>query len=492
MRTIDNIPTPEDFDLNGELHSEITTADIPIAPGSSEDSVPTETGSSSTCKSPVEKTSEAVSDTQKSSGELVKLHELHPTQAEQEPLDTFPIEVLPEPMKGFVEGISNSRQVPVALPAICALGVVSAAIGKGLRLEGGLPDISTPANLYLLVGASSGVGKSISSVRVASVLYAFEIESNIRIVCEDTTNEALIRALEKNNECLTSLSTDARDAIENLCGRYRDGSTDEGILLKAYSWEPHIVDRVKTDALRLRRPCLSITWLVQPDKIDLLFSQASLIEGGLLPRFLACQINAHPQKLDRTRKELPTELQNAWNVSVEDVLKSYRSLKSPEFVHIDEEAKSILDEYHETARQLQIGALKDRSEFVARYHENALRLALVIHTAAHGRNAHPKALNASTARNAVELHQWFTRRQIEILERGNAKIRECLEDRVLSLIDQNPQGIIKSEVYRKRIVNTADQADELLEEMVKIGKLRVNESKPPTGGHPVRRYLRKT
>jgi hypothetical protein len=486
MKTLADIPAPEDFDDKGVLIASSSGGETPSE-------LKEQAKDSDPIAEPSEDETQNSDDSSKETPvELHELHDLHVAQVAQEPSGSFPIEVLPEPMRGFVEGIANSRQLPIALPAVCALGVLSTGIGKGLRLQGGLPDMSTPANLYLLVGAASGTGKSSAIVRIANALYNFEESHKIRIVCEDATNEALIKVLFQNKECMMSLSSDARDATENLAGRYRDGGkTDEGVFLKGFSWEPHTVDRVTREPLRLRRPCLTILWLVQPDKIDLLFGKASLKEGGLLPRFLSCQVNAVPQKLDWSREELPKELQEAWNESIDGVLTSYRSLEDPEFVQIDKQARLVLADYHEKARQLQLGELSDYSEFIARYHEQALRLALVMHVGEHGGEAHLVPLSLSTARGAIKLHEWFSKCQLEILAQSETKSGRDMANQILKLIDEKTGGISKTDVYRKRIVKTADQATKILDAMVESGLIEVKETTPKGGGHTVLRYLRK-
>lgn len=65
-----------------------------------------------------------------------------------------------------------------------------------------------------------------------------------RMFTEDTTAEALAKLLERNDEQILSWP-DASKTIQNLEGRYtEERMADDGLYVKAYTGDPHIVDRV--------------------------------------------------------------------------------------------------------------------------------------------------------------------------------------------------------------------------------------------------------
>ena len=428
---------------------------------------------------------------QQSGSELHDLHELHAAHTPQDPPGAFPIDALPEPMREIVATIAYVRQLPIEIPAVCSLALMSGAIGKGLRVES-LPDQTTPANGYYLIAAGSGIGKGVGCDQLSQCLREFKTDRDVRLICEDATNEALGLVLQKNDECLISLSTDARDVIENVCGRYRDkGKTDEGILLKAYSWEACIVDRVTRDEIKLEHPCLVILWLVQPDKLDLMFGKQSLREGGLLPRFHVCRIDCDPQKLDRSRGAIEDRVKKGWRKLVTEVLCRFRMLNTTQFIKCDEEAVSVLDDYRETVRLRQIGPMRDISSFAARWNEQAWRLALVLHVGTHGAMARNFSLSSATAKAAVRIQEWFVQQQIAILEQGKAQTHEAVEAKVLALFSGPVTAITATDVNRKRITRNAEDAHALLNEMAASGKLTVENVPPPKrGGHTTRLYRR--
>lgn len=251
----------------------------------------------------------------------------------------------------MVRAVARSERVPDALPGVIALGILSASIGAGLEVQSG-PQCTTRGNLFLLASAESGSGKSECFRFIAEASLARQgqlmehwrtttgpkiqaeiraIESQLKkldrsiaktsdpaeldrlkgemeyklarqdelksqsssplLVAQDTTTERLAVLLQLNAEVIFSMSSDARKLCDNLLGRYSKNSmTDESLYLCGYSGDPVRVDRQGRDPVTLRRPCLGLLWLVQPDALDLLLNESSLSQSGFLPRCLITHI----------------------------------------------------------------------------------------------------------------------------------------------------------------------------------------------------------
>jgi hypothetical protein len=67
--------------------------------------------------------------------------------------------MLPPRLEAIVKAIAEAYHVPDVMPAAIALAIVSAAMGKGLRIASG-PGRKTMGNLFFLISAGSGTGKS--------------------------------------------------------------------------------------------------------------------------------------------------------------------------------------------------------------------------------------------------------------------------------------------------------------------------------------------
>lgn len=59
----------------------------------------------------------------------------------------------------MARAISESTLVPDNLSGACVLGILSASLGKGIQVQSG-PDRLTRGNLYIVLSALSGTGKS--------------------------------------------------------------------------------------------------------------------------------------------------------------------------------------------------------------------------------------------------------------------------------------------------------------------------------------------
>lgn len=84
----------------------------------------------------------------------------------------FPLEALPEPMRAFVAEVARVHQLPPELPGSMALAVVSAGLGQSVVLAN--PPHETPPNLYYLLTAPSGTGKTAAYSMATKPLFALQ------------------------------------------------------------------------------------------------------------------------------------------------------------------------------------------------------------------------------------------------------------------------------------------------------------------------------
>ena len=302
----------------------------------------------------------------------------------------FPLDALPTAMASIIAAVSRSERVPLALPAVCALGIASAAIGAGLQVASG-PNRVTRGNLYLLASAESGSGKSETFRIIAAPLKDHEkrriemwrketwpqLQSEIGvlereidllqkkaaktteqmdrdrmlgelafklarkdeltrlavtpcIIAQDVTTERLASLLRDHREVLFSASADARKLVDNLLGRYNPGkTTDESLYLMAYSGDPVRVDRQGRESVILNSPCLALLWFVQPDLLIKLFDEESLSASGFLPRLLLCQTNAAPRRIEGEPQILSESVCGQWAQLIGDLLANFHAADKP-------------------------------------------------------------------------------------------------------------------------------------------------------------------
>ena len=407
----------------------------------------------------------------------------------------FPVDALPPTMALLVSAVARCERVPLALPGVCALGVISAAIGAGLEVTSG-PNRATRGNLFLLASAESGSGKSETFRIVAGPLVEHQqrqlevwkektsphMQSEIRVldkemaslekkaakssdpmerdrlvgeleyklarkddltrkaalpctIAQDVTTERLAVLLRDNREVTFSASADARKLVDNLLGRYNPGkTTDESLYLSAFSGDFVRVDRQGRDAVVLNRPCLALCWFVQPDLLGTMLGEESLSASGFLPRLLLCHTHATPRRIEGEAQALSGHTRGQWAQLVTDLLATFHDAEKPQRIAAAPEAAALLTEFHNRVVDRRAVDLADVGAFAARYAEQAWRVAVVLHAALHGAEAGGHTLALETAQNAISLVEWFSAAQLDILAKGRHAAAEKVSEEVIELL----------------------------------------------------------
>jgi hypothetical protein len=482
-----------------------------------------------------------------------ELHELHTTQ-ETKP---FPTHLLPKVLGDLVKEVARVTQTPEAMAGPLTLGNVSASIGKGLVIKGHAERI-TPPNLYILLGAKSGTGKSECAKIIFKpfIDYANEkhqewieevlpglkadkecIEAEIKELIKGLKKE-LIKGLKSNggnadklkeakkklarkesemlkepryhadnvtgeklailisnqtNETMALLSSDARDCIDILGGKYQKNKTDESFYLKAYSRDCCTFDRVSRPSIIIKEPQLAIVWAVQPDKITMLFNNNKFTDGGLMPRFLALDTYCDAQ-IRTTNDSIQTKVLEEYDLLINRLLLVLHADESENVIQLSDEVISVFTNYFNgiVSRRKGGGELEDIHPYAARWEENALKIAICLHAAKHQEHAMTKDFSTETAHEAIELMKWFAEQQLGLLQESRDKQSEEKKMRVHRLIDDNGGQCTRVDVYRKRIASNAGSAEVLLTAMVEKGFLtEEKQPSPKGGGHPQTIYKSK-
>lgn len=299
----------------------------------------------------------------------------------------FPIECLPPDIALMVHAVAVALRVPDSMPGLMALALISASIGKGLVLDWRAGKSPTPANLFILLSAESGTGKSECYKMIANAFLAFEraMQENWRkeiqpqkqadlryhegqlkkldrklakdsttekevehcrgeqkyhlaeievlktqlhepqLSIQDATVERAAAVMHWNDETIFSTSGDARKLVDNLLGRYSANKNlaDDGIYLNAFSGDDVKVDRQGREGVRLANPCLTLLWALQPDALDMLLDEQSLQQGGFLARCLPAHTHAEPQHIGGELC-LSADTLNRWETLIRNLLTTYR------------------------------------------------------------------------------------------------------------------------------------------------------------------------
>lgn len=468
------------------------------------------------------------------------------SELENEP-SPFPLDALPSIPRTMAEEIAKAALVPDSLAAINVLGFLSASIGGGLLVDSGGGRI-TPANIFLLGIAESGTGKGRAFSMASKAFQDIEaeevahwesevlpsIKADLRLIEKnfkkleksldkggeainrettkkeiqdlekqkaelerqlaseaglsvgDITKEKLAITLESQpGQALASLSPEGRGVIDVLMGKYGKGSeSDEDLYLSSYSRESVKVSRVSRPPIHLSTPCLSVLWLIQPDKARKLTESEAITESGLLPRFLFCDSKA--EAMDEPEEPYtpsPATLL-AWGELVQDILETFRSKgEEPSTIETTREARSVLIQFsNECKRRIRKdGDLRDIAPFVARWGENAWRLALVLHAAKHGNEAGKTDLEQDTANNAVKIVRWFAEEQLAILAPERSNRNRVRLSRLLSVLADH-QGERTLRDLKKNNGFKEEEIEQLAKEFPSKLEIETRKSDSPQGG----------
>lgn len=236
----------------------------------------------------------------------------------------------------------------------------------------------------------------------------------------DVTREKLALVLSgQPGEALASFSPEARGIIGVVMGRYSGGkATDEDIYLSGYSGDSLRVDRMGRPPVLLRAPRLALLWLIQPDVARKLAEDERMTESGLIPRLLLCHVKAEPADEPEDFPEMDGAVAAAWDSMIRLLLSQYRANgEKPWIIDATPQAREVLRGFtnESKARARSGGDLQDIESYTARWGENAWRLALCLHAAVHGKEAHQFPISQETGEWAVEILRWFSRSQTDFL-----------------------------------------------------------------------------
>jgi|CZKV01.1.fsa_nt_gi hypothetical protein len=300
----------------------------------------------------------------------------------------FPIECLPPVIARMVRAVAAAHRVPESMPGLIAIAMIAATLGKGLALDWRPGKAPTPANLFALLTAGSGSGKTECLKQLAEAFLKFErrLQENWRklimpklladqrfhetqlkkldrklakdstsvedskcfrdellihlaqieeikaklhepqLSIQDATVEKIATVLHQNDETTCSISSDARKPCDNLLGRYSANKkiADDSIYLCAFSGDDVKIDRQNRESIRLSNPNMTLLWALQPDALELLLDEDSLQQGGFLARCLIAHTHAEPQHIGGDMCIISEPVRTGWENLIRNLLVTYR------------------------------------------------------------------------------------------------------------------------------------------------------------------------
>jgi len=265
--------------------------------------------------------------------DIVPLHHAAPPE--------LPVDQWPSVLADYVEGASAETETPRALPAMLAVGAISAAVQRVLSVQV-KPGYAEPANLFIAVALPPGTRKSQEFKRATRPLVRWEakqrestdeqraeaesklathnqrvselrkraakatdddeaedlaqqvadleakaptIPKPARLFTGDVTTEHLGTMMAEQREAVAVMNAEG-GLFETMAGRYGNGIPNYDLFLSGHAGDPVRVDRGSREPVLLDDPRLTVCLAVQPDVLSALSSKPGFRGRGLLGRFL--------------------------------------------------------------------------------------------------------------------------------------------------------------------------------------------------------------
>ncbi len=410
----------------------------------------------------------------------------------------FPLNSLPPGIRAYTEAVTRQNGIPVELAAATALSVLSAATGSGIRLNSGAGRRLTP-NVYFLVGARSGLGKSVTYNQMAAPL----IDEQTRVieawkrakdeaegeappfpafVVSNATSEAVARALSVNpGNAAAVMSPDARGAIGILEGKYaKTGGMDLDLYLSAFSGDAMTYLRRGSECFTIKAPCLTVFFAVQPDKLTDLCANPEFLESGLAARFLMARCGGESGD---EGAEVESGIVGQWEGTVREALELRAAADADAVIDLDGDAmeirKALAADQKRMLRENRTPAL---DSLLSRVTEQAQRIALLMHVARNGRRAREFPVSADEMRGGEAVARWFLPKAAELLAPATTAAAEKDRQKVLRVFAEKGVKQITARILR----NNHGIFEETLERLAAAypRQFRLHRNKRETGGRP--------
>ena len=340
----------------------------------------------------------------------------------------FPLEAMPQLFRAFAEAIAEHMQMYPDMPALELLAAISTACAGKVEIEA-KPGWREPIHTYTMV--CMGVGERKSPVfKIASQpLKAWQAEkaktmagdveasqskkrllqkklqkaeekgdesaaetyarklseyreiTAPRILADDITPEALASVMAANNGTASIWSSEG-GLLSILGGRYqnKDAGPNLDLILKAYSSDMAMVDRVGRPTDIIRCPALTIMLAVQPDVLEQLMGNEAFMNRGLCGRFLY----SLPDSMVGRRKVNSSPIPDGMRAEYSRIIQYLLDIPYPDEKHVlqlDAEARQLFDQWGEEIEPRLAAEWKTIGGWANKLAGLTLRLAGQIHMA---------------------------------------------------------------------------------------------------------------
>ncbi len=458
----------------------------------------------------------------------------------------FPVENLPDKIRGYVIEVAHCLQVPVDMAAVSAITVISLCV-QGKYIVNPKPGWVEPLNLYTAIVARPSERKSPTAKEMTDIVYKFTKEENerrepeiaeyklkseiltkrvnalkdavakakgknkvsmdevleaqrelseleevtpLQLVADDITPESLIRLMMDNNERMAIISSEG-GIFGLLAGRYSE-RTNLDIFLKAYSGDPVNVNRIGRKGDSLDHPALTMLLFVQPSIIEEIMGNNEFKGRGFLARFLySIPVSSIGNRTYDTIEVSETE-KKKYNDLVYNLL-NIPDMFGCRVIRFSNEAHVLSREFFDVIEKRLIDDLEDIDSWAGKFHGQVMRIAGILHCIKHELNAYNVLLEEDTMKQAVSIGYYFLEHAKTAFSIMGAYEKQEIKDAkyIINKIHIMLSKSSKSSKVKKRDLyqlcngrfKTVDEMKPGLDELVRRGYIKIWRD-TTTGGRP--------
>ena len=369
-------------------------------------------------------------------------------------LPSFPVEALPEPLRMYVNAVSESTQTTVDMAAVEALGIV-ALCSQGKFLIRGNADWAEPLNAYMVIILPPAERKSsVMALMVAPVenyekevnadLQAKIIESQmklealekekralvdkvskgkateeelkkkaeelarfkqvkaLRLFVDDVTSEKLTSVLAENQGRAAIVSAEG-GIFDILSGLYsRNVNID--VFLKGHSGDTIRVDRIGRESESIIHPALTMLLAVQPEVLNGLMSNSTFRGRGLTARFLYSMPKSAVGARSFQTSPIPDKAKEGYATLIKALL-SDDGDREP--IELSAEARTVLEVLFNEIEGRLNSDLTDITDWAGKFVGAVLRIAGILHIAQNPAMPMFVDVSGETMERAVSIGRYF-------------------------------------------------------------------------------------
>lgn len=382
-----------------------------------------------------------------------------PVPFDEAQLPSFPVDCLPQVIRDYVQQVAQSIQVPVDMAAVAVLCVLAGCC-QGKYVIQGKPGYLEPLNLYGLIIANPGERKSAVLREVKRPVLEWEQEQNeqlkqavatsrsqknilekklraaeeqaakpsadqdayhnaqdlaiqlaeyqevhtIRLVADDTTQEALTTLMYHNHGVMSVMSAEG-GIFDMMRGKYK-AAPDIDLFLKAHAGDDVTVDRKGRATEYIKNPALTMLLFAQPNVLCGLMEEADFRGKGLHARFLYCLPSSMVGKREFDLPQIDAGIYDAYRETVRNMLDTpYGDM--PVVLKLDDGAQDLVRGMFYFAESQMLDELDSMTDWGNKLTGAALRIAGVMHVAEYGKAAGGVPVSVTTMEHANRIALYF-------------------------------------------------------------------------------------